>query len=327
MYHTYLRRAFATALASLGLLSAQAYAQGAASYPDKPIQIIVPFGAGGGSDTLARLVGQKLSERWKQPVIVQNRPGADGNIGTAFVANAPNDGYTLLVLDIGTLTMGPVFYKTLPFEPLKDFAPITSMTFSPHTLTVNPSIPANTLDQLVDYAKAHPDGLNFASHNNSAALAGHKLSADARLKMLQVPYKGAGTAMTGLIGGEVNVTLVSLLLASPHIKSGSLKAIAVASPKRMTSAPEIPTMIEAGVPGYVMGSWQSILAPAGTPADIVEKIQQAVADILKQPDIQERLESQGAEIVANTPAEFTALLQSQSKTFQETAKQVGIQPN
>jgi len=326
MHCKYLRRAATATLAAAGLLAGHAHAETAADYPSKPIQIIVPFAAGGGSDTLARLVGQKLGERWKQPVVVQNRPGADGNIGAQFVANAPKDGYTLMVLDIGTLTMGPVFYKKLMFDPLKDFAPVTAMTFSPHTLVVNPAVPASDFAQLKDYARSNPDRLNFASHNNSAALAGYKLSVDTGLKMLQIPYKGAGAAMTGLIGGEVNVTLVSLLLASPHIKSGALKPIAVASPKRMASAPDIPTLIEAGVPGYVMGSWQSILAPAGTPPDIVEKLQQAVVDILKQPDVRERLESQGAEIVGNTPADFATLLQSQTKTFLETAKQVGIEP-
>jgi tripartite-type tricarboxylate transporter receptor subunit TctC len=315
---------FVACIALSGTVNA-ALAESVDSYPSKQIQIIVPFAAGGGSDTLARLVGQQLSERWKQPVIVQNRPGADGNIGAQFVANAPKDGYTLMVLDIGTLTMGPVFYKQLAFDPLKDFSPITAMTFSPHTLVVNPNVPATNLAQLQEFVRAKPDSLNFASHNNSASLAGHKLSREANLPMMQIPYKGAGAAMTDLIGGGVNVTLVSLLLASPHIKSGALKPIAVASPKRMSSAPDIPTLIELGVPGYVMGSWQSILAPAGTPPAVVEKLQKEVADILNQPEIKARLESQGAEIVGNSPAVFAELLSSQSKAFRDTAAQVGIE--
>jgi tripartite-type tricarboxylate transporter receptor subunit TctC len=225
--------------AALSSLPMGACAQGAESYPDKPIQIVVPFAPGGGSDTLARAVGQKLGERWKQPVIVVNKPGADGNIGAQFVAAAPKDGYTLMVLDVGTLTIGPVFYKSLPFDPLTAFAPVTALTFSPHTLVVNPALPAKTFSELREYAKANPDKLNFANHNNSAALAGYKLSSDTGVKMTQIPYKGAGAAMTGLIGGEVNVTLVSLLLATPQINSGTLRAIAVASPKRMSSAPAI----------------------------------------------------------------------------------------
>ena len=280
--------------ASLSSMPPAAFGQGAESYPDKPIQIVVPFAPGGGSDTLARAVGQKLGERWKQPVIVVNKPGADGNIGAQFVAAAPKDGYTLMVLDVGTLTIGPVFYKTF--------------------------------SELREYARANPDKLNFANHNNSAALAGYKLSADTGVKMTQIPYKGAGAAMTGLIGGEVNVTLVSLFLATPQINSGTLRAIAVASPKRMGSAPAIPTLIESGVPDYVMGSWQGVLAPAGTPAPIVRKLQLAIAEILKDPAMRQRLEGQGAEVIANTPEEFGALLGSQARSFLAVGRQSNVKP-
>ena len=312
--------------ASLSSLPLAASAQGAESYPDKPIQIVVPFAPGGGSDTLARAVGQKLGERWKQPVIVVNKPGADGNIGAQFVAAAPKDGYTLMVLDVGTLTIGPVFYKSLPFDPLTAFAPVTALTFSPHTLVVNPALPAKTFSELREYARANPDKLNFANHNNSAALAGYKLSADTGVKMTQIPYKGAGAAMTGLIGGEVNVTLVSLFLATPQINSGTLRAIAVASPKRMGSAPAIPTLIESGVPDYVMGSWQGVLAPAGTPAPIVKKLQLAIAEILQEPAMRQRLEGQGAEVIGNTPEEFGALLGSQARSFLAVGRQANLKP-
>jgi len=301
-------------------------AETAADYPDKPVQIIVPFAAGGGSDTLARTLAQKLSGRWNQSVIVVNKPGADGNIGANYVAQAPKDGYTLMVLDVGTLTMGPVFYKNLPFDPAKAFAPVTALTFSPHALVVNPSVPATSFAQLREYVRAHPDVLNFASHNNSASLAGYKLSSETGLKMAQIPYKGAGAAMTGLIGGEVNVTLASLFLVSPHINSGAVRAIAVASEKRMASAPNIPTLIEAGVPGYVMGSWQGVVAPAGTPADVVQKINQAIVDVLKDPEVRQRLQGQGAEIIGNSPQAFHELLDNQARSFLAVARQAGVQP-
>ena len=315
---------YAALSASLG--APAALAQSADNFPDKPLQIIVPFAPGGGSDAQARMVGQKLSERWKQAVVVVNKPGADGNIGAQFVATAPKDGYTLMVLDVGTLTIGPVFYKSLPFDPATAFAPVTALTFSPHALVVNPAMPVKNFAELRAYAKSNPDKVNFASHNNSAALAGYKLSADAGMNMLQIPYKGAGAAMTGLISGEVNVTLVSLLLASPQISSGTLRALAVASPRRAPSAPGIPTLIESGVPDYVMGSLQGMLAPAGTPPQIVRKIQRTVAEILNQPDVRQRLESQGAEVLANTSEQFGALLAGQSKIFQSIARDAGVTP-
>jgi len=312
--------------ATFAVASMAGKAQSVDSYPEKPIQIVVPFAAGGGSDTLARAVGQKLSERWNQPVLVVNKPGADGNIGAQFVANASKDGYTLLVLDVGTLTMGPVFYKSLPFDPGTAFSPVTALTFSPHALVVNPAMPVKTFAELRDYSKRSPEKINFASHNNSASLAGYKLSAETGVKMLQIPYKGAGAAMTGLIGGEVNVTLVSLLLATPQINSGSLRAIAIASSKRMPSASAIPTLIEAGVPNYVMGSWQGVLAPAGTPPQIVKKLQRTIAEILNEPAFRQRLESQGAEILGNTPEEFELLLANQAKTFIAVARDASVKP-
>jgi tripartite-type tricarboxylate transporter receptor subunit TctC len=312
--------------AALAACGAAARAETVEAYPSKPVQLIVPFAAGGGSDTLARAVGQKLAERWKQPVIVQNKPGADGNLGAQFVAGSPADGYTLMVLDIGTLTMGPVFYKNLPFDPATAFAPVTVLTFSPHVLVVNPAVPAKGFAELKDYAAKHPDALNFATHNNSAALAGYKLSNDTGLKMTQIPYKGAGAAMTGLLGGEVNVTLVSLLLASPYMTSGQLRPIAIASAHRMPTAPNVPTLIEAGVPGYVMGSWQGVVAPARTPPALVRKIQAAIAEVLKDKAVRERFEGLGAEVMGNTPDEMGELISSQSRNFLAIGKEARLQP-
>ena len=321
-----LKTLFATTVLGFGF-AVGAHAEDAASYPSKPVNIIVPFAAGGGSDTLARAVGQKLGEMWKQPVIVVNRAGADGNIGAHSVAASAADGYTLMVLDIGTLTMGPVFYKNLPFDAATAFDPVTILTFSPHTLVIHPSVPAGSFKELLDYSKANPDTMNFAAHNNSAALAGHRLVAETAFDMMQIPYKGAGAAMTDLLGGQVNMSLVSLLLASPHIASGALKGVAVASPNRMASTPEIPTLIESGVPGYVMGSWQGVVAPAGVPADILKKINASIVEVLKMPDVKERLEASGAEIIANSSEEFGELLAEQRETFKQIAAQANVQPN
>ncbi len=317
----------ATAILGLGLAQG-AGAQGAAqAFPTKPVNIVVPFAAGGGSDTLARTIGQKLSEMWHQPVVVVNKAGADGNIGAQFVATSAPDGYTLMVLDIGTLTMGPIFYKNLSFDAATAFDPVTILTFSPHTLVTHPSVPASTFQELIDYARANPQKMNFASHNNSAALAGHRLVAETQLQMMQIPYKGAGAATADLVGGQVNVSLVSLLLATPHIQSGRLKGIAVASPARMASMPDIPTLIESGVPGYVMGSWQGVVAPAGVPADILRKINESIVAVLRMPDVREKLEASGAEIVANTPEEFGDLLAEQRSTFKQIAAKANVQPN
>lgn len=312
------------ALAATAFALAPAYA--ADDFPVKPVQIVVPFAPGGGSDTLARLIAQKLNERWKQPVVVVNKAGADGNIGAQFVAAAPKDGYTLMVLDVGTLTIGPAFYKNLPFNPATAFAAVTALTFSPHVLVVNPSLPTKNFAELRELARNQPDKLNFASHNNSAALAGYKLSAETGLKLTQVPYKGAGAAMTALIGGEVNVTLVSLLLASQQIAAGQLQPIAIASRTRNAAVPQVPTLIEAGVPNYVMGSWQGVVAPAGTPAGVVRTINVAIADVLKDPAVRQRLEAQGAEVIANSPQEFAEMLADQARTFQAVARQAQIQP-
>lgn len=245
--------------------------------------------------------------------------GADGNIGAHFVANAAPDGYTLMVLDIGTLTMGSIFYKDLPYDPSKAFDPVTVLTFSPHTLVAHPSVPATNFKELLEYSKANPDRMNFAAHNNSAALAGYRLTAESGFQATQIPYKGAGAATADLLGGQVNTSLVSLLLATPHIKSGALKGIAVASPKRMPSMPDVPTLIESGVPGYVMGSWQGVVAPAGVPKDILHKISSDIVEVLNRPEIREKLEASGAEIVGNTPEEFGKLLDEQRKVFKEVA--------
>ena len=304
-------------------VAASAFAQ---TFPNKAVRIIVPFAPGGTSDSLARVLGQKLSDAWGQPVLVENKAGADGNVGADFVAKAPADGYTLMLLDIGTLTMAPVFYAKLPFDPIKDFAPITLIQFSPHALVVTNSMTTKNVAEIVAYSKANPGKLNFAASNNSARLAGAQFSQMTGADMMQIPYKGAGAAMVAVIGGESNVTLNGLFIASPHIKAGKVKPIAVASAKRMTSMPDVPTMIEMGVPNFVTGSWQGLLAPANTPRQVIAKIHADMVKILSTPEIRDRLTEQGAEVLAGTSEQFGTLLKDQTVSFLGVAKASNIKP-
>ena len=234
---------------ALAAVPDDAVAQGAKDYPTKAIRIIVPFAPGGSSDILARSIGQKLSEMWKQPVVVDNRPGADGNVGASIAAKADPDGYTLVLLDTGALTMSPSLYPKLTYDPAKDFAPITMIVFSPHALVVHPSLPVKTVKELIAYDKANPGKLNFGSSSNAIHLAQAQFELLTGIKMLYVPYKGGAASLTALAGGEVNVALNGLLATLPHIKGGRIRGIAVASAKRMPAAPELPTIVESGVPG------------------------------------------------------------------------------
>ena len=286
-----------------------ALAQDAQGYPDKPVRIIVPFAPGGSSDVLARAIGQKLAEIWGQQIVVDNRPGAGGNIGAAETAHAEPDGYTLLLLDVGTITISPSIYSSLGYDTEKDFAPVTMVAVSPHALVVNPAVPVSSVEELTVYAKANPDKLNFASAGNGTAvhLAGEQFQQMTGTQWTHVPYKGGAAALIGIVGGEVDLTLNGLLATLPHINSGKLKVLAVAGSNRASAMPDLPTVSEAGVPGFQSGSWQGLLAPAGTPPDIVAKVHDAVVKVLNEPDMQ-RLADQGAEVVANTPEELAVFI-------------------
>ena len=301
-------------------------AQDAQSYPDKPIRIIVPFAPGGSSDVLARSLGQKLTEMWGQQILVDNRPGAGGNIGAAEAAHAEPDGYTLLLVDVGTITISPSIYSNLGYDPEKGFAPVTMVAVSPHALVVNPSVPVNSVEELVAYAKANPDTLNFASAGNGTAvhLAGEQFQQMTGTQWTHVPYKGGAAALIGIVGGEVDLTLNGLLATLPHIKSGKLKALAVAGSHRASAMPDLPTVSEAGVPGFQSGSWQGLLAPAGTPPNIVAKLNDAVVKVLNEPDMKQRLADQGAEVVANTPEEFAVFIRDDKAKWAKIVKDSGV---
>jgi tripartite-type tricarboxylate transporter receptor subunit TctC len=314
------------AACALLALTTQALAQGASTYPSKPIRIVVPFAPGGTSDVLARAIGQKVSEIWKQPVVVDNKPGAGGNIGAEFVAKADPDGYTLLLLDVGTLTISPSIYAKLGYDPVKDLAPITMVAVSPHALVVHPSIPANSVKELIAWAKANPGKINFASAGNGTAvhLAGEQFKMMTGIDMVHVPYKGGAQALTGLVGGEVNMTLNGLLATLPHIKSGKIKALAIAGKTRSPALPDLPTVEEAGVPGFQSGSWQGLLATGGTPKDIIAKLNATVVQVLTSPEIKERMAAQGADVVGDTPGQFGTFIRDERVRWAKIVKDAGI---
>jgi tripartite-type tricarboxylate transporter receptor subunit TctC len=291
-----------------------ALAQNAPSnYPSKPIKIIVPFPAGGTSDVLARMVGQKLTEAWGQPVIVDNRPGANGNIGADLVAKAEPDGYTLLLMDMGNLTISPTLYPKLPFNPMLHLTPVTMLAYSPHLLVTNSSLPVKTTAELIAHSKATKGKLNFAAAagtGSAAHLAGVLLAQRTGAEWGYVPYKGGAQALTDLIGGQIDATMNGMVATYPHVKTGKIRLLAVSSKKRLAQLPDVPTIAET-VPGFVSGSWQGVMAPAGVPKPIIAKLNTEMAKIVKMPDVIEKMAAQGAEPQTNSPEEFSAWMKSE----------------
>jgi tripartite-type tricarboxylate transporter receptor subunit TctC len=300
-------------------ISGAAFAQ---AWPAKPIRIIVPYPPGGTSDILARSVGQKLTEALGQPVVVENKPGATGNIGADFVAKSPPDGYTLLLADIGSLAIAPSVTAALPFDPVRDFAPVVMVAYSPHVLAVHPSVPAGNVRELVALLKAKPDSLNFAVSGVGGAnhLAGIDFAQRAGVKWTYVPYKGGSQAITDVMAGHAQVLFNGMLATYPAVKDGKLKALAISSSKRFPGAPDIPTVAESGYPGFETGSWQGIVAPAGTPPEVVKKLHATVMAILATPEMTQKLVSSGAEIRAQSPEQFGAFIRDEKARW---AKVVG----
>jgi len=323
MFQTLRRSLLACATLALTL---PAWAQSAApAFPSKPIKIVVPFPAGGTSDVLARLVGQKLTESWGQPVVVENRPGANGNLGADAVAKAAPDGHTLVLMDVGNLVISPALYK-LPFNVLNDFAPVAMVGYSPHLLVVSNNVPANNLAEFVTYAKAQNGKLNFAAAAGTGSathLAGVVFAQRAGIKWGYVPYKGGAQAMTDLIGGQVDATFNGMVATYPHVKSGKIKLLAVSSAKRNAELGNVPTVAET-LPGFLTGSWQGLLAPAGTPKAVIDKWHAEVTRITALPDIRERLATLGAEPSAMTPAEFQGWMKSEIPAMAKIVKDGNI---
>lgn len=307
----------------LALLAPVAQAQ---SYPTKPIRLIVPFPPGGGNDVIARVIAQKLGERLGQQVIVDNRAGANGIVGLQALMQSPPDGYTLAVGAAGPLAVNPSLYDKLPYDPLKDFSPITNMVNYPLLLVVHPSVPVKTTQDLINLAKAKPKQLYFASpgSGNSGHLAGELLNSMANVQTVHVPYKGQGPALSDLISGQVQMLYSSIPSVLPQVKSGQLNALAVGSAKRVPSLPDIPTISESGVPGYEAYSWVGMVAPAKTPKDIVNRLNREIVDILKQKDVSEKLNQQGALPVGDSPEQFGAYIKTEIEKWGAVVRAANI---
>jgi tripartite-type tricarboxylate transporter receptor subunit TctC len=283
----------------------------AQNYPAGPMRLIVPFPPGGGTDILARAMAQKLNEAWGQPVVVENRGGANGTIGAAAAAKAQPDGHTLLVVPSG-FAVNPSIYKSLPFDSLKDLAPVTQLAASPLILVVHPSFPPKTVKELVAFLKKNPD-TNYGSSGNGSPphIATELFKYMTGTRMTHIPYKGAGPATVDLIAGQIPIYFMNALSAAPYIKAGRLRALGATTDRRYSAFPDIPTIAEAGVPGYSMSNWYGLLVTGGSPRAAVNKLNTEVVRILNTPEIRERLVGEGAEVVGSTPEQFTAFLKAE----------------
>jgi tripartite-type tricarboxylate transporter receptor subunit TctC len=322
-----LRRCIVVAIACLlaggvGFVPLPACAQ---AYPTKPIRLVVPFPPGGSLDVVARAIGQKLTEAWGQPVVIDNRPGAGGNIGADLVAKSAPDGYTILEGALSTHAVNVSLYSKMPYDPVRDFAPITLVAITPNVLVLNPSFPANSVPELIAYAKAHPGGLSFGSGSNGSAghLAGELFKTETGVDMVHIPYKGGAPALQALLAGDTQLMFDNLANSTPQLKAGKLKALAVTTAKRSALAPELPTLAETGLPGFDIYTWWGFMAPAGTPKEIIAKWNAEVTRILATPEMKAFFAQQGAEPAPTTPEQFAALIRSEIPKYAKIVKDSG----
>jgi tripartite-type tricarboxylate transporter receptor subunit TctC len=297
----------------------------AQNYPVKPVRIVVPSSAGGGTDIIARVLAPELSKRLGQQVVVDNRPGAGTMIGMEMVARAPADGYTLL-MGLSTLAINSALYKKVPYDPVKDFAPITLATTSASILVVHPSLPVKTLKELIAFARARPGQLNYASAGTGTYphMTYELFLSMAKIKMVHIPYKGTGPAMIDMIGGQVASMAATVITGMPHIRSGRLRALGITSLKRSPAAPDIPTVSEAGLPGFESLQWYGLLAPANTPKEIVNRLNREMVQILQMPDIQKRFATDAVDTVGNSPEEFARHIRAELDKWEKVAREAGI---
>ena len=313
------RTFIAVALCALSITSAWAW-------PDKPVTIVVPFPPGGGTDTGARIVGQKLSVKWEQPVTIDNKGGAAGQVGADFVAKAKPDGYTLLMGNVGTQAINPALYKKLPYDPDKAFAPLSLVAELPLAMMINPSVAAKSDKEFIALAKSQPGKLNYSS---SGAGGGPHLAAElfkdaTGTFIVHVPYRGGGPAITDLLAGNVQLSFMTVLEASGHIKAGKLRALAVTSEQRVSALPDVPTLAEGSIPGFNAISWIGLLAPAGTPTALVEKISADIRDVVELPEVKNRLIDLGGIPKATSPADFSKLIDTDRKRYTAVIKDRAI---
>ncbi|HEY5580114.1 MAG TPA: tripartite tricarboxylate transporter substrate binding protein [Rhodoferax sp.] len=316
--HSASRRRFSlgtlAAAAALGLtLLATGSVSAQVSFPNKPITIIVPFSPGGTTDILARIVGQGLNAELGQSVIIDNRAGAGGNIGGQLAARAPADGYTLFMGTVGTHAINASLYKKMPFDPIKDFAPLTRVANVPNLLVANPAKPYKSVVELIAYAKANPGKVNFGSSGNGTSihLSGELFKTMANVEITHVPYKGSAPAVTDLLGGQIDIMFDNLPSSIQHVRSGKLRPLAVTTANRSPELPNVPTIAEAGLPGYEATSWFGLFAPAGTPPAVISKLNTAIVKVLGQADVRKKISEQGAEVYSETPEQFAAFIQKE----------------
>ena len=307
---------------ALATIAALANAQ---AWPAKPIKWIVPFAPGGTTDILARTVGEKLALALGQPVVIENKPGAGGGVGAEFTAKAAPDGYTIMGGTISTHAINASLYNKLPYDPVKDFVAITLIARVPNMLVVTPAIPAANVKELIALLKANPNKYSFASSGNGTSqhLSGELFKTMAGVEMQHIPYKGSPPALQDVVGGQVTMTFDNITTALPLAKAGKLRALAVTTAKRSAVAPDVPTLAESGLPGFEVGSWQGVFAPAGTPPEIVRRLNVEIVKALNLPDVREKLSGMGAEIVADSPEEFSALVKSEVVKWADVVKKSG----
>lgn len=318
------KRALGILLAAVALCGA---AQAQQNYPVRPVRLIVPSSPGGGTDITARIIAPKLGEYLGQQVVVENRPGAGTMIGGEAVARAAPDGYTLL-MGISTLAINPAMYKRVPYDALRDFAPISQVVALPNMLVTHPSLPVKSVRELIAFAKARPGQINFASAGvgTNPHLAMELFLSMTDLKMVHVPYKGSGQGVIDLLAGHVTVMMPSILTALNYVKNKRLRALGVTSAKRAAGVPDIPTIAEAGVPGYEAVQWFGVLAPAATPRDIIMRLHKEIVRTVQAPDIKPKLINDGADPVGSSPEEFAAFIRSETNKWAKVAKSIGIKP-
>jgi tripartite-type tricarboxylate transporter receptor subunit TctC len=320
-----MKRPYIPAIA-LVALTTPAFSQDTANYPGRPIRVIVPFAPGGGLDISTRLIGQKLTEKWGQNIVVDSRPGAATIVGTEIASKAAPDGYTVLMITT-TFAINPGLYSKLPYDPGRDFTPVTQLNSQPNVVVVSLSFAGNSVKDLIALAKAKPGELTFASPGAGSAphLAAEMFQRAAGISMIHVPYKGIPPAVTDVIGGRVTMLFTTTISAAPHIKAGKLRAVAITSAKRQSSMPDVPTIGET-LPGYRAEAFQGMVVPAGVPQAIVNRLSAEVARIVRLPDVAERFQLDGAEPVGSTPKEFAAFLKAEMQKWSKVIKDAGIKP-
>jgi tripartite-type tricarboxylate transporter receptor subunit TctC len=309
-------------LAVACIFSAAAAAQ---TYPNKPIRIIVPYAAGGTSDILARQIGPELNKAWGQPVVIENRPGANGNVGADMVAKSAPDGYTLLLTDLGGLVISASVYPKLPFNPAKDFTPVVMVSYSPHVLAVNPDVDVKNVKELITLAKAWPGKLNFAISGIGGApqLAGIEFAQRTGIDWTYIPYKGGADAITGVVGRQAHVLFNGMLATWPHVTGGRLRALAISSAKRMPSAPDVPTVAEQGLAGFETGSFQGVVGPLGMPRDVTGKLNAELTKVLNTTEMKERFGKQGTEVRTGTPDSLGQWMGTEQAKWAKVVKESG----